>query len=57
MAAHKFALLAQSLYVWNWGGGVTCHIFGYGRAAGVPGPQPIHILGKVNKTDPFIYFP
>ena len=39
------------------GGGVTRHIFGYGRAAGVSGPQPIHILGKVNKTDPFIYFP
>ena len=28
-------------------GSVTCHDFGCGRAAGVPGPQPIHILGEV----------
>ena len=29
------------------GGGVTCHDFGYGCAAGVPEPHPIHILGQV----------
>ena len=29
------------------GGGVTCYDFGYGRAAGVSGPYPIHILGEV----------
>ena len=31
-----------------WGprgrGMLTCHDFGYGRAAGVPKPHPIHIL-------------
>ena len=26
-------------------GGLTCLDFGYGRAAGVPEPHPIHILG------------
>ena len=26
------------------GAGVTCLDFGYGRAAGVPRPHPIHIL-------------
>ena len=31
------------------GGGVTCHDFGYGRAAGVPGSHPIHIHGEVKK--------
>ena len=31
------------------GGGLTCHGFWYGRAAGVPGPHPIHILGEVKK--------
>ena len=31
------------------GGVVTCHDFGYGRAVGVPGPHPIHILGKFKK--------
>ena len=31
------------------GGGGTCHGFGYGCAAGVPGPHPIHIHGKVKK--------
>ena len=29
------------------GGELTCHDFGHGRAAGVPGSHPIHILGKV----------
>ena len=28
-------------------GGVTCHDFGYGCAAGVPEPHPIHIPGQV----------
>ena len=28
-------------------GGVTCHNFGYGCAAGVPEPHPIHIPGQV----------
>ena len=47
------------------GGGVTCHVFEYGRAAGVPETQPIHIL-PISKIDPihilffkfypFIYF-
>ena len=31
------------------GGGLTCHDFGYGRAAGIPGPRPIQILGEVKK--------
>ena len=41
---------------------VTCHDFGYGRAAWVPGPHPFHIHGKVKKKQtrikiyPFIYF-
>ena len=33
----------------TWGGGLTYHDFGYGRATGVPGPHPIHILGEVKK--------
>ena len=47
--------------------GVTCHDLGYGHAAGVPEPHPIHILGEVKKhthsytshsekSYPFIYF-
>ena len=36
------------------GGGCTCHDFGYGCAAGVPEPHPIHILGQVkNMTHPY----
>ena len=31
------------------GGGVTCHDFSYGCAAGTPGPNSIHILGEVKK--------
>ena len=35
------------------GGGVTCHDFGYGRAAGVPRPPPfIHILVEVEQVFP-----
>ena len=34
------------------GGGVTCHDYGCGCAAGVSGPHPIHILGEV-KNIPF----
>ena len=26
---------------------ITCHDFGYGRAAGVTGPHPIYLLGEV----------
>ena len=35
----------------NGGGGNLpgSHDFGYGRAAGVPRPKPIHILGEVKK--------
>ena len=40
---------AKCTQVSTGGGGVTCHDFGYGRAAGVPGPHPIHILGEVKK--------
>ena len=29
------------------GAGFTCQDFRYGRAAGVPGPHPIHTLGEV----------
>ena len=31
------------------GGGVTCHDFSYGCAAGAPGPHPLHMLGEVKK--------
>ena len=34
------------------GGGVTCHEFEYGRAAGVHGPHPIHIRGANLKNRP-----
>ena len=39
-------------YIWKRApcvvhGGVTCHDFGYGCAAGVPEPHPIHIPGQV----------
>ena len=31
------------------GGGVTCHDFSYGCAAGAPGPHPLHMLDEVKK--------
>ena len=34
--------------------GVACHDFGYGPTAGVPGPQPVHILGEVKNRPIYI---
>ena len=60
----KPALTPMTLCILNYiyvskkhsrGEGVTCHDFSYGCAAGAPGPHPLHILGEVKKTDPFIY--
>ena len=53
--------LQFSLQYWSItgvGGGITCHDFRYRRAAGVPGPHPIHILGEVKKKQThWLYFP
>ena len=43
-------LVISQTVIGTGGGGETCHDFGYGCAAGVPGPHPIHILGQVKNT-------
>ena len=45
------------IYAHCHGGGarVTCLDFGYGRAAGVPRPHPIHITKLSEKYDPHPY--
>ena len=49
----KSYCISQGEWGMMGGGWFPCHDFGYGLAAGVPGPQPIHlhVLRKVKKQN------
>ena len=48
--------IRMCVQIMQFHGGVICLNFGYGRAAGVPEPHRIHILGQVkNMTHSYTF--